>query len=245
MSGIVNTADPNDPRPLYARIRETLIDRIKTGIWKPGALIPNEFEIAREFNVSQGTARKAIDTLAADGLVIRRQGKGTFVVQHTPANMLFRFFHVYDETGKQVLPDSASVKPRTAQATPAQAAALDLEPLATVILVDRLRTCDGRPFSVETVALPEALFPGLAQYDTVPNTLYDLFQRAFGILVGRADDKVTAVAAEQEEAVLLDVPLGAPLLRVERVTYDISGSPVEWRVSLFHMSGKHYLSRLR
>jgi GntR family transcriptional regulator len=245
MSEIVNATDPNDPRPLYARVRATLIDRIKTGLWKPGALIPNEFDVAKEFGVSQGTARKAIDTLAADGLVIRRQGKGTFVVEHTPANMLFRFFHIYDETGKQVLPDSPSVRPRTMQATPAQANALDLDTAAMVIQIDRIRTCDGQPLSVETVALPEALFPGLGHYDSVPNTLYDLFQRAFGILVGRADDKLSAVAAGKQEAGLLGVPLGAPLLRVERITYDLGGRPIEWRVSLFHMDGKHYLSRLR
>jgi GntR family transcriptional regulator len=247
MSEIVNASaiDPNDPRPLYTQVRETLIDRIKTGIWKPGVLIPNEFEVAKEFGVSQGTARKAIDTLAADGLVIRRQGKGTFVVEHTPANMLFRFFHIYDETGKQALPDSPSVKPRTVQATAAQAAVLDLDSAAMVIQIDRVRTCDGQPFSVEMVTLPEALFPGLGKYDSVPNTLYDLFQRAFSILVSRADDKLTAVAAGRYEAGLLGVVLGTPLLRIERITYDLDGRPIEWRVSLFHMDGKHYLSRLR
>jgi GntR family transcriptional regulator len=245
MSGIVNATDPNDARPLYAQVRETLIDRIKTGIWKPGELIPNEFEIAKDFNVSQGTARKALDTLAADGLVVRRQGKGTFVVEHTPANMLFRFFHVYDATGKQIIPDSPSVRPRTMPASSAQCLALDLDPTATVIQIDRVRTCDGRPFSVESVSLPDAIFPGLAKLDAVPNTLYDLFQRSFGVLVGRADDKLTAVAAEQHEAVLLGVPVGAPLLRVDRITYDLDGRPIEWRVSLFNMDGKHYLSRLR
>jgi GntR family transcriptional regulator len=239
------TAASNDLKPLYAQVRETLIDRIKTGLWKPGQLIPNEFEVAAEFGVSQGTARKAIDTLAADGLVIRRQGKGTYVVEHTPAQVLFRFFHVYDENGRQALPDSPSVRPRVVDATPEQRAILELEAGAKVIQIDRDRTCAGKAFSVETIVLPEALFPALAAVDAVPNTLYDMFQRQYGILVGRADDKLTAIAAGKTDAALLGIAPGAPLLQIDRITYDIDGRPIEWRVSRCHLDGMHYLARLR
>jgi GntR family transcriptional regulator len=239
------TAASNELKPLYAKVREILIDRIKSGGWKPGQLIPNEFEVAAEFGVSQGTARKAIDTLAADGLVIRRQGKGTYVVEHTPAQVLFRFFHVYDENGRQALPDSPSVRPRVIVATPEQRAILELEEGAKVIQIDRDRTCGGRAFSVETIALPEALFPMLAAVDAVPNTLYDMFQSKYGILVGRADDKLTAIAATKTDAALLGIAPGAPLLQIDRITYDIDGRPIEWRVSRCHLDGMHYLARLR
>jgi GntR family transcriptional regulator len=234
-----------DPRPLYAKVRETLLDRIKSGVWSPGQLIPNEFDIAAELKVSQGTARKALDTLAADGLVVRRQGKGTYVVEHTPANMLFRFFHVYDAAGRQVLPDSPSVRPRVVAASSVQANALGLAADTPVIQIDRVRTRDGKPFSIEMIALPEAMFPGLSQAESVPNTLYDLFQKSYGILVARADDKLAAVIASAREAELLGLTVGAPLLRIERVTYDLAGTPVEWRLSLCHLDGMHYLSRLR
>jgi GntR family transcriptional regulator len=242
MSSIVTTADL---RPLYAQVRETLIDRIKAGTWKPGQLIPNEFDIAAELNVSQGTARKALDTLAADGLIVRRQGKGTFVVEHTPANVLFRFFHVYDDNGRQALPDSPSVRPRVVLATPEQQAALDLKAGDKVVQIDRQRMCCGKPFSVETIALADALFPGLSQLDSVPNTLYDMFQRSYGILVGRADDKLTAIPASKNDAAVLGVPEGTPLLQIDRITYDLDGRPIEWRVSRCHLDGMHYLSRVR
>src|SRR5215470_18311744 len=88
--------DKDANRPLYAQVRERLIDRIRSGEWKPGQLIANEFDIAAEFGVSQGTARKAISDLASEGLVVRRQGLGTFVVEHTPAHVLFRFFNLFD-----------------------------------------------------------------------------------------------------------------------------------------------------
>jgi GntR family transcriptional regulator len=80
--------------PLYAQVRQLLRERIRSGTWRPGQLLPNEFEIADEFGVSQGTARKALDALAQDGLVVRRQGRGTFVVEHTPAHVMFRLFHL-------------------------------------------------------------------------------------------------------------------------------------------------------
>src|SRR5262249_43908331 len=92
-------AEDEDPRPLYARVRERLLERIRSGAWKPGQLIPNEFAIAAEFGVSQGTARKAISSLAAERLLRRRHGRGTFVVEHTPADVLFRFFNMFDATG--------------------------------------------------------------------------------------------------------------------------------------------------
>src|SRR5947207_2870525 len=179
--------DNNGSRPLYARVRERLIERIRSGEWKPGQLIANEFEIAAEFGVSQGTARKAIGDLAAEGLVVRRQGRGTFVVEHTPAHVLFRFFNLFDEAGIAVTPDSRSITVGPAPAGREERKALGLDEPARVIRITRIRTRNGSPFIAETIALPEALFPGLAERKEMPNTLYDLFQRAYGVLVTRTD----------------------------------------------------------
>ncbi len=112
----MSLTDRDGDRPLYAQVRECLIERIRSGEWKPGQLIANEFEIAAEFGVSQGTARKAIGDLASEGLVVRRQGRGTFVVEHTPAHVLFRFFNLFDEDGNPVIPDSRDVKVSSALA---------------------------------------------------------------------------------------------------------------------------------
>jgi GntR family transcriptional regulator len=239
------TTDPGDSRPLYAQVRETLIERIRTGAWQPGQLIPNEFDIAAEFNVSQGTARKAIDMLAAEGLVVRRQGKGTTVVEHTPANVLFRFFHVYEANGRQVIPESAGVAPKLRTASVEERRMLKLGAGASVIVIERERTRTGKPFSVERIVLPADLFPTLAAMPLVPNTLYDLFQREHGVLVARADDRLTAVAADQDVATQLTVEPGTPLLRIDRTTYDLDERPIEWRVTLCRMDGAHYLARVR
>jgi GntR family transcriptional regulator len=237
--------DRDGDRPLYAQVRERLIERIRSGEWKPGQLIANEFEIAAEFGVSQGTARKAIGDLAAEGLVVRRQGRGTFVVEHTPAHVLFRFFNLFDEAGSAVIPDSRDVKSILAPASGEECRALGLDNGAQVIRITRTRTRDGAPLMSETIALPEALFPGLAEQAEMPNTLYDLFQKAYGVLVTRTDDRLSAIAADAETAGVLDVAPGAPLLRIDRIAYGLDHTPIEWRVSLCHLADAHYLARSR
>src|SRR5262249_43368042 len=114
-----------------------------------------------------------------------------------------------------------------------------------VIRITRTRTRRGSPFITETIALPERLFAGLAAREVIPNTLYDLFQRAYGIIVVRTDDRLSAVAATAADALALGVTLGAPLLKIDRIAFTLEDTPIEWRVSLCHLEGAHYLSRSR
>ena len=239
----MSLTDNDDGRPLYAQVRERLVERIRSGQWKPGQLIPNEFEIAAEFGVSQGTARKAISELAAEGLVLRRQGRGTFVVEHTPAHVLFRFFNIFDDAGTAVIPDSREANASLAEADAEERRVLGLGPSARVIRITRTRTRDGAPFIVETIALPEALFPGLVDRPEVANTLYDLFQKEYGVLVMRTDDRLSAVAADADAAAQLGIAPGTPLLRIDRIAFGLDDVAVEWRVSLCHLDGAHYLAR--
>jgi GntR family transcriptional regulator len=239
----MSLTDRDGDRPLYAQVRERLIERIRSGEWKPGQLIANEFEIAAEFGVSQGTARKAIGDLASEGLVVRRQGRGTFVVEHTPAHVLFRFFNLFDGNGNPVIPDSRDVKVSSALADDGECKALGLDRDDHVIRISRTRTRDGVPLMVERIALPEALFPGLAAQTEMPNTLYDLFQKAYGVLVTRTDDRLSATAADAETAAVLGIAIGAPLLQIDRIAFGLEDRPIEWRVSLCHLAGAHYLAR--
>jgi GntR family transcriptional regulator len=232
-----------DSRPLYAQVRERLVERIRCGEWKPGQLIPNEFEIAAEFGVSQGTARKAVGALAAEGLVLRRQGRGTFVVEHTPAHVLFRFFNLFDHAGVAVIPDSRDATSCLAAPDAGERHALGLDEAARVIRIVRTRTRNGAPFIRETISLPELLFPGFVDRPEVANTLYDLFQREYGVLVMRTDDHLSAVAADAATAVALAIPPGTPLLRIARIAFAIDHRPVEWRVSLCHLDRAYYLAR--
>ncbi len=236
-------ADENGA-PLYARVRAVVLARITGGDWPPGTALPAEMELARELGVSQGTVRKALDALTTEQVVVRRQGSGTYVAEHTPAHMLFRFFNIYDESGAQVLPDSDPARISTGEATAAERRRLELEAGARVIRISRIRTRAGHAFMDDRIVLPEGLFPGLDQEAEVPNTLYDLFQKRYGIHVARTEEQVTAVAATARLAERLDVKPGTPLLAIDRVTYDLSGRRIEWRLSHAHLDRAHYFARL-
>ena len=233
-----------DARPLYEQVREAILERIQGGDWPPGGPLPSEPALATELGVSQGTVRKALDALANAQIVVRRQGRGTFVVEQTPAHVLFRFFNIFAGDGTQVLPDSHKPRVSKAKATRREVERLNLSPGADVLRINRVRTRKAAPFIVETISLPLGLFPDLADHGELPNTLYDLFQRRYGQLVVRADERVTATSAKSREARLLKIAQGLPLLRVDRVAYGLDERALEWRVSLCHLDDAFYLARL-
>ena len=229
--------------PLYAQVKAQLIQRIQSGDWKPGELIPNEFVLAGELGVSQGTVRKALGEMTADKLLLRRQGRGTFVAQHTPESTLFRFFNFYDEDGGHVAPETIWVKARCGVGKPKDRLKLRLEQGEKVVRISRLRGREECPFVYEEICVPEALFPGLADRE-IPNTLYDHFQQSYGVTVTGGEEKLTAVAALEREAGQLKVTAGAPLLRLDRQTFSLDERPVERRISLCVLAGAYYLVRL-
>jgi len=237
-------ADDRAKEPLYVRVRETLRRRVQAGEWRAGGMLPSEMDLATELDVHQGTVRKALGELAAERLLERRQGVGTFVAEHTAQAVLFRFFRLFDAAGRQIIPDSVAVVIAHGRALACERRRLALPAGASVIRVDRLRTHAGRRFIRERIVLPRALFPGLEREASLPNTLYDLFQRRFTITIAHADEQLSASAADRSDAEALDIKVGAPLLVIDRIAVAIDGTPIEWRTSRCHMDGRHYGIRL-
>jgi len=223
-------SDKLDAQPLYAQVKRALAERILSGVWAPGRPLPNEFQLADEFGVSQGTVRKALDALAAEHLVERHQGRGTFVSRHTSDTVHFRFFQLYGAGGR-IQPESRDVQIAVHTPDTMEQAALALSPSARVIRISRTRTHEGAPIIDECISLSEVPFSELLSRETVPNTLYDLYQTDFGITVARVEENLRAVAASEATARRLSCPVGAPVLAIERVAFDYGGQPVEWRVS--------------
>jgi GntR family transcriptional regulator len=231
-------------RPLYRQVRELLVRRIADGLWAPGQPIPSEPEIASELGVSQGTVRKALDEMAAENLVVRRQGRGTYVARHADARILFQFFRVVPDSGAKEFPDRRLIEVVAAKADDEAARALALPSGAAVVRLERVRSLGGEVCIAERIVVPAALFPGLAERE-LPNNLYELYAAQFGVVVGRASEKLRAVAAGAGEAELLGVAAGSPLLRVDRTAFSIDGKLVEWRISWCRTERVHYLSDLR
>jgi GntR family transcriptional regulator len=231
-------------RPLYRQVRELLVRRIAEGLWAPGQPIPSEPEIASELGVSQGTVRKALDEMAGENLVVRRQGRGTYVARHDDARILFQFFRIVPDSGAKEFPDSRLTEVAAEDADDEAAAALAVPPGAAVVRLERVRSLAGEVCIAERIVVPASLFPGLAERE-LPNNLYELYAAQFGIVIGGASEKLRAVAAGPREAEFLGVASGAPLLRIDRTAFSIDGKLAEWRVSWCRTERVHYLSDLR
>ncbi len=226
--------DDGARRPRYLQVREQLVEQIQSGAWAPGQPIPSELDIARQFGISQGTARMAVTALVAEYVVIRRQGLGTFVYEHTREEELARFSRVLNGR-RPVEAESRSLRLVRATANRAERRELDLAVGSKVLRIRRVRTRDGAPFILERISLPEALFPGLADQEELPDTLYGIYQKSWAVMVLEAEERLTAVLADRATAKALEIEVGTPLLRIERVALALPRRPVEWRVSLCHL----------
>ena len=224
---------PSADQPLYEQVRARLIEGISAGTWAPGGAIPSESELARTYGVAIGTIRKAVDSLVAGQVLVRRQGKGTFVTAHEGRRLLFHFFHVEPRDGARAHPEVSTVAFSRERANAAEASALAIAPHDKVYRIRNVLSLDGRPVIVDDISLAAELFPGLTEKGFVArrNTIYHLYQSRFGINVLRTDERLRAVLAGAEEAALLGVAEGAPLLEIRRVALTFRDRPVELRIS--------------
>ena len=233
--------------PLYLQIKGLLSKSLEAREWRPGEAIPSEIELARRYQVSQGTVRKAIDALAGDNLVVRRQGKGTFVATHTEErSSLFRFLRIRRNDGSDVAPVSRLLDVKRAKTGSDTARLLGLKPGDAVLVLRRVLDYSGEPVVLDEITLPAALFRGLtkARYDAYRGSMYSFFESQFGVRMLKAQERIRAVAADQATARLLGTEAGAPLLAVDRLTLTYGDRPVEVRRGLCVTRAYHYLNEL-
>jgi len=230
-------------RPLYVQVREELKRHLSSGRWQPGAMLPSEHELARELNVSQGTVRKALDELAADRILVRRQGRGTFVAEFEESRILFQFFRLRPDSGERLFPVSRILDRSFGPATSKEAAALGLAAGEPVWRIARQRLHGPEVVLWETLTVPAARFDRFDEVEEIPN-VYQLYSQRWGITVTSAAEQLRAVAADRTDAEALGCPFGMPLLRIERIAYDIRKTPVEYRDSRCLTDKMYYASDL-
>ncbi len=246
--GAGNSASGTSPTfsPLYQQIKALITQSLQSGEWKPGELIPSEVELANRFKVSQGTVRKAIDELSAENLVVRRQGKGTFVATHHEARAQFRFLRLMPDAGEAHYPENKIIEVKRLRAPAEVARQLDVKSGDSVIFIKRVQSFDGAPTILEELWLPGMIFKGLTAERLVEykGPMYGLFETEFGTHMIHAAEKLRAVPAEPEAATLLGVAVGTPLLSVERVSFTYGNKPVEVRRGLYLTNSHHYQNEL-
>ncbi len=234
-----------DARPLYQQVESVLISRIASGVWPPGHSLPAEPELAAELGVSQGTVRKALAELERRNLIERRQGRGTTVLRHTGDTARFHFYRLRDLEGREVVSRIVVLSCTPAEANAEEAAALKLPEGTPVYRLRRIRLVDGVPRIFERCTLVAERLPGFHLPEGEFSTeLYVHFQRAHGVTIEHAEEELSAQAAGPEEASLLNLETGKPLLMVERIAYDIARRVVEHRVSLIDTKRYRYAVRL-
>lgn len=232
--------------PLYRQIKSLILQALESGEWRPGQVIPSEQELAARFSVSQGTVRKAIDEMAADNLLIRKQGKGTFVASHNDPRSLFRFLRLAPMDGVLAHPQSVPMDCWRAKAGQEASRVLGIEQGDPIIIVRRILKFALKPVVVDEIYLPGEIFQGLT-LEVLQNwngSLYSLFETRFGLRMIRAQERIRAVAADRSTSEALKVAEGTPLLSVERVTYTYGDRPVEWRRGLYSTAEHFYLNEL-
>jgi GntR family transcriptional regulator len=232
--------------PLYQQIKQLLVASMEQGEWKPGDLIPGEIELAARFHVSQGTVRKAVDELAAANLLVRRQGKGTFVATHHEPRAQFRFLRLVPDQGDPAPAESRFLECRRLRAPAEIARSLGLKTGDPLVYVRRLLSFAGKPIVLDDIWLPGALFKGLTaeRLSEYRGPLYGLFETEFDTRMIRAQEQIRAVAAEVTVARILQVPKDAPLLLVDRVSFTYGDKPVEVRRGLCVTKEHHYRNAL-
>jgi GntR family transcriptional regulator len=243
---------PNIPTfsPLYKQIKALLLKQLDAGVWRAGEALPSEIELAQQMSVSQGTVRKAIDELVAEHLLLRRQGKGTYVASHTAAGVQYRFLRLRPNVGERQPAESTILSCKLLPAPSWVVSALGLEPKDKAFLIERtLGFGDSNsktPVVFETIWLQATLFKGLTaeRMSNYKGAMYALFESEFGVRMIRAEEQVRAVAANAKIALAMGLQEGEPLLQATRTSYSYKQQAVELRQAWYVTQDFYYWSEL-
>ena len=219
----------SDPAPRYRIIADTLADRIERGDLAAGQPLPAERRLAEDFGVSRVTVRSALEQLAEQGLVVQRQGSGTYVTERVsqPLSVLTSFSEDLAARGMQA--DERIISRGKGRASSEEVMCLGLTPGAPVSRVSRLRCADGQPLALENATVIEDALP-------VPEELGGSLYAAMaerGLRPVRAVQRLTAIAIDGSLAQLLGVAEHSPGLQITRVGYAVGDRPVEYTRSTF------------
>jgi GntR family transcriptional regulator len=231
-----NRIDRKSSIPYYVQLKDALVEEIEAQRWKPGDQLPTEQELCTLFGVSRTVVRQALQGLDFEGLVVRERGRGTFVAEPkisstSLVHSLMGFYEDMEKRGFDMVSDmlEQSMQPAGQHV----AAYLNMDPVTPVIKLHRLRKIENEPIVLVTSYLPYELCPGVLNEDFTDQSLYLYLEQACALKVARGRRRIEAVAANSSEAELLQISKGAPLIKMESVSYLGDGTPIEYFHGLF------------
>jgi GntR family transcriptional regulator len=231
---------------LYARVKQKLIADIVSGAVPPGGNLANESELAKRFGVSIGTVRRAVDELVADHILVRQQGRGTFVGKLDNERFMYQFFKIVGRDGTREFPQVLLLSFVRARANQQEAKVLGLASGAAVFRIENVLTLKGQTVIHDTLVISASRFSGLTKADFAARegTIYELYQTGFGVTIIGADERVRAELVDSASAAVLGLQQGAPVLRIERTAFTFAQEPAEYRVSVVNTQDFDYASKL-
>ena len=244
----MNRANPRgrSNKPLYQVVEDHIRGLIDAGELVPGDLIPSEPQLAKLLDVSPGTAKKAIDNLVWEQRLYRHQGKGTYVSNIDFNNSLFRFTTYGDAAGQPTRIHKETTARHVEAGSPELCDRLGTAHDTPLLYIERVGYVDAQPIMVEYSHWRSELVPGLEDEDLhIPDLLYALIVDKYGIPVVRAEETLTAGAADAKTAAILGIETGAPVLVLNRETYTTSNRIVETRVSKGRADKFSYKTEIR
>lgn len=226
--------------------KQKITQELMSGNWRAGDLIPSEIELAQSYQVSQGTVRKAIDELSIEKILIRRQGKGTYVTTHNEEQIQLRFLRLTSSKGNKEKLESQLLSFEKTRVNSYVANRLSLRPGSSVFKIKRVLTFARKPLILDEIYISTIPFKGLnaEMINQKKGSLYRLYESNYGIQMLNADEKIKAVSAEAEVSKLLNIKKGHPILGIERVSYTYGNKPIEWRLGLCLTDEYHYQTEL-
>ena len=228
-------------RPLFIQVRDELASQIVAGTWKPGVLLPNEVLLAKEFGVSQGTMRKALDLLERERIVIRQQGRGTTVVDHDTEEMAIKFSSIYNDFDQRISGHISTCASELGVANDFERQRLGITAKEQVLRGRRIRSYHDHPFMYEEITLVAGLFPGIDKSQLNYVRLTSIAQK-HGVVLMLAKERVYPIICPEDRLndLALDAPV--PILFLERTTFSDADVAVEFRRGWCHLRDKHYMS---
>jgi GntR family transcriptional regulator len=235
---------PANDDPLYKHVKGRIVEALRQGEWKPGELLPSESRLAELFSVGISTIRAAVGELANAGIIVRRQGKGTFVAVHD-AQRIYRFFRIVRDGGSRQLPTPELISLSRGLADDQTADLLELPRSRRGHPVWRIRNLlriEGSPVVVNDVQVPVDFLPGLTakMLREGGRNLYATFQHHYGHTVLRIREELKAARADAIAAEHFGMKAGEPVLEVRRTAWSFDRRPFELRRSQIDTRSNHY-----
>lgn len=223
----------NRSQRLFAQIKETLFKQIMSGRWNPGEPLPSETKLAKEFDVSISTIRKAVTELEKERLVVRRQGQGTFISKFSKEDLLIMFYRFRHDDGSMAIPESKILRAKNCPASVEIARELQVSKDTPLRYIERLRYVNGQPKIHDQLYLVAERIPGLKEFENEarPEGLYLVIQQLYSININRANDRLRSIGATATIAGHLNINIGNPVLEVRRSSFDPEQRIIEFRLS--------------